>query len=253
MTAEANDQDLAMAQPSPARELESQVVAPSQVSNPADTSSTEIIESNTASQRVFGASNREVPVHDESVFDSPRTSSAHLDGAEDIAMEDAGYSADEDAEEDSDGEYEPPDATSSAAFRNNDEVEEESATSPSSHRQDLLEAEPVASNTVPLSPNDLGMAEAGQAKEAAQPCAPKSGFVPYETPLRHFHGYRFHPLFKQEVAGGFRSASYSNRIDVKKELCPDELAGHSCPRGNQCEFQHFGTMQAPGECIPLNC
>uniref|UniRef100_A0A1Y1MTT8 C3H1-type domain-containing protein n=1 Tax=Photinus pyralis TaxID=7054 RepID=A0A1Y1MTT8_PHOPY len=45
--------------------------------------------------------------------------------------------------------------------------------------------------------------------------------------------------------------TYSNKIDVKKELCPDELAGQQCPRGSQCEFQHFETMQAPDDQILL--
>lgn len=76
--------------------------------------------------------------------------------------------------------------------------------------------------------------------------APKTAFVPYESPLRYFHAYRFHPEYSQSISGGLRSLTYSNKIDVKQEVCPDELANQSCPRGSECEYQHFENMQAPG-------
>ncbi|KAL7947253.1 hypothetical protein V8C42DRAFT_317235 [Trichoderma barbatum] len=76
-------------------------------------------------------------------------------------------------------------------------------------------------------------------------------FVPYESPLRYFHAYRFHPEYSQSVAGGLRSLTYSNKIDVKQEMCPDELANNSCPRGKECDFQHFESMQAPDDQILL--
>jgi hypothetical protein len=78
--------------------------------------------------------------------------------------------------------------------------------------------------------------------------ASRSGFVPYETPLQYFRAYRFHPQFNKSVAGGLRSLTYSNKIDVKKEFCPDQLAGNDCARGSQCQFQHFESIQAPGTC-----
>jgi hypothetical protein len=78
--------------------------------------------------------------------------------------------------------------------------------------------------------------------------ASRSGFVPYETPLQYFRAYRFHPQFNKSVAGGLRSLTYSNKIDVKKELCPEQLAGNDCTRGAQCQFQHFESIQAPGTC-----
>ncbi|KAL7931008.1 hypothetical protein V8C35DRAFT_311001 [Trichoderma chlorosporum] len=76
-------------------------------------------------------------------------------------------------------------------------------------------------------------------------------FVPYESPLRYFHAYRFHPEYSQSVAGGLRSLTYSNKIDVKQEMCPDELVNNSCPRGKECDFQHFESMQAPDDQILL--
>ncbi|KAH7176582.1 hypothetical protein EDB81DRAFT_43503 [Dactylonectria macrodidyma] len=78
--------------------------------------------------------------------------------------------------------------------------------------------------------------------------APQSTFTPYETPLQFFRAYRFHPQFKDSVAGGLRSLTYSNQIDVQREVCPDQLVEGVCPRGEQCEFQHFDNMKAPGTC-----
>lgn len=80
----------------------------------------------------------------------------------------------------------------------------------------------------------------------ALPTAPRSSFVPYDSPLHYFHSFRFHPEFHDQVQGGLRSLTYSNQIDARQPLCPDELAGRDCPRGSECEFQHFDVIQAPG-------
>lgn len=69
--------------------------------------------------------------------------------------------------------------------------------------------------------------------------------MPYESPLRYFHAYRFHPEYQGAVAGGLKSLTYSNRIDPEKEMCPFELSGEQCP--DNCQFQHFGSIGPPGE------
>ena len=69
-------------------------------------------------------------------------------------------------------------------------------------------------------------------------------FAPYETPLRYFHAYRYHPCYSKTVSGGLRSLTYSNRIDAKTPLCPYELGGQQCPPG--CQFQHFASIAPPG-------
>lgn len=69
--------------------------------------------------------------------------------------------------------------------------------------------------------------------------------MPYKSPLRYFHSYRFHPEYQHEVAGGLKSLTYSNRIDPDKELCPFELTGDQCPAN--CEFQHLGSICPPGK------
>ncbi|KAK4041990.1 hypothetical protein C8A01DRAFT_14356 [Parachaetomium inaequale] len=76
-----------------------------------------------------------------------------------------------------------------------------------------------------------------------------SRLMPYESPLRYFHAYRFHPEYKDAVAGGLKSLTYSNRIDPEKELCPFELTGEQCPAN--CEFQHFGSISPPDDQILL--
>ncbi|KAK2930025.1 hypothetical protein FoTM2_010365 [Fusarium oxysporum f. sp. vasinfectum] len=73
----------------------------------------------------------------------------------------------------------------------------------------------------------------------------KTTFVPYETPLQYFRAYRFHPQYSGSVAGGLRSLTYSNKIDVTREVCPDQLIEGACPRGSECQFQHFENMQVP--------
>lgn len=74
-----------------------------------------------------------------------------------------------------------------------------------------------------------------------------TSFVPYDSPLRYFRAYRFHPRYSDDVASGLKSLTYSSRIDPKKEMCPDELDGTECPRGDACQFQHFRSIVAPGE------
>ncbi|KAK1833218.1 protein red1 [Podospora conica] len=72
-------------------------------------------------------------------------------------------------------------------------------------------------------------------------------FAPYETPLRYFHAYRYHPFYSKTIAGGLRSLTYSNRIDPKTPLCPDELSGQQCAQG--CQFQHFASLTPPEDQI----
>lgn len=74
----------------------------------------------------------------------------------------------------------------------------------------------------------------------------KAGFTSYESPLQYFRDFRYHPEFHQAVAGGLRSLTYSNKIDVDLPMCPDQLAGRQCPKGTDCEYQHFESMKLPG-------
>jgi hypothetical protein len=73
----------------------------------------------------------------------------------------------------------------------------------------------------------------------------KTFYTPYESPLKNFRAFRFHPTFEQEVQGGFKSITYSNNIKDEKELCRYELAGGVC-NDSSCEFQHFRDMGLAG-------
>lgn len=72
-----------------------------------------------------------------------------------------------------------------------------------------------------------------------------SRFVPYQSPLSSFKSYRFHPEFAEQIKSGYRSLTYSNKIDPKKPICPAELAGEACTDPD-CEEQHFGSMALTG-------
>lgn len=76
----------------------------------------------------------------------------------------------------------------------------------------------------------------------------KTFFTPYESPLKNFRAFRFHPTFEKEVQGGFKSITYSNNIKDGKELCRYELAGGTC-NDVSCEFQHFRDMGLAGASV----
>lgn len=75
------------------------------------------------------------------------------------------------------------------------------------------------------------------------------GFAAYHSPLEYFREYRYHPDFAAKVLGGLRSLTYSNKIDPNLPICPDQLEGRQCPKGTDCEFQHFDSMKLPGTCL----
>lgn len=87
-------------------------------------------------------------------------------------------------------------------------------------------------------------------KDSSDESRKGSTFTPYVSPLRYFRAYRFHPEFTANVPGGFRSATYSNNIDIRKEVCPEELAGRECSLGETCRYQHFSSMAVKGESSP---
>ncbi|PBP22610.1 hypothetical protein BUE80_DR006443 [Diplocarpon rosae] len=73
-------------------------------------------------------------------------------------------------------------------------------------------------------------------------------FRPYESPLKRFAAYRFHPSFKQDVQGGLRSKTYSHKIKTKTEFCRYELAGGICNDAT-CAEQHFRDIVLPDDAV----
>ncbi|EEU46944.1 uncharacterized protein NECHADRAFT_20598 [Fusarium vanettenii 77-13-4] len=195
----------------------------------------------------------------------------HGDDAEleDVAMEEvAGDSNDENEVDESSDEYEPTEAGIELPSQQAPS-HPQSPTSQSNVADDTLlettdadmQGASVTSpipHTISAGNGELGSDDNGEqvnetmtTQGMSETNGPRSSFIPYETPLHYFRAYRFHPQFKDSVTGGLRSLTYSNKIDVKKEVCPDQLSEGSCPRGNECPFQHFEEMQAPDDQILL--
>jgi len=167
---------------------------------------------------------------------------------------------DDHEEIDTSDEYEPPEVQSPTPDEDSEavphhetpaggndgsdnETQGVSATTPITH--------PISTGQLesrPPSPREVHQSN-GSSLTNAPKGPPGSSFVPYETPLKYFRAYRFHPRFSDVVPGGLRSLTYSNKIDPKKPLCPDQLAGNVCPRGEQCQFQHFEAIVAPDDQI----
>ncbi|KAM3503353.1 hypothetical protein MY10362_004246 [Beauveria mimosiformis] len=171
---------------------------------------------------------------------------------EDIAMEEAAGSGEE-ADEDSDG-YEPVDASPFETEHSSPDLQTSDAA------LELIDSDPaVAALSAELlsaggrepAPTEQEREVQERALETAGSTSVQSSYLAYDSPLRYFRSYRFHPDFSKVVAGGLRSATYSNKIDPKLPLCPDELAGTVCPRGKNCHFQHFAEMSAPDDQILL--
>ncbi|KAH8816918.1 hypothetical protein F5884DRAFT_777900 [Xylogone sp. PMI_703] len=81
-----------------------------------------------------------------------------------------------------------------------------------------------------------------------EPIIANDFFTPYMSPLRYFRAFRFHPEFRKQIDGGFRSLTYSHKIDLNKPLCRYELAGGIC-NDSTCELQHFRDMGLPDDAI----
>ncbi|KAF9414852.1 Zinc finger C3H1 domain-containing protein [Podila epigama] len=60
----------------------------------------------------------------------------------------------------------------------------------------------------------------------------------YLSPLSMFRSYRFSPHFKDNVKSGYRSMTFSHKIDPMRKLCVFELSGGSC-NDDTCRSQHL--------------
>ncbi|KAK4073531.1 uncharacterized protein Triagg1_5357 [Trichoderma aggressivum f. europaeum] len=196
---------------------------------------------------------------------------AAVDEAQDMAMSESGDFDNADSEDGSD-DYEPPDVELSGSSGNLSRASTPFSPAPA----DLVSISETSPNDFQSQDNTTDAIATQQISTVQRNTASESGrevdvalhakgrslylianqvdqttFVPYESPLRYFRAYRFHPEYSRSVAGGLRSLTYSNKIDVKQEMCPDELANSNCPRGKECHYQHFESMQAPDDQILL--
>ncbi|KAH6697485.1 hypothetical protein F5X68DRAFT_197419 [Plectosphaerella plurivora] len=96
-----------------------------------------------------------------------------------------------------------------------------------------------------------GLRESRQGGRSGSRQVDETVFKPYQTPFNIFRDFRYHPSFATQVPGGLRSLTYSNKIDPKHPVCPNQLDGRQCPKGADCEYQHFETMKLPDDQILL--
>ncbi|TKA58743.1 hypothetical protein B0A49_11590 [Cryomyces minteri] len=155
------------------------------------------------------------------------TSSAFSDTSEEYEAADASVpeTAEPEFVESSDEEYEPPEPTPStkvpsptrdplspdvnhSKLPNNDVVMNVTADDPVPELRAAPEPQQLVTSLSKLQLN-----------------FPKFRYTPYESPLKCFKTYRYHPEYLQNVAGGFRSLTYSHNIDSGQPLCQFEAAG----------------------------
>ena len=72
-------------------------------------------------------------------------------------------------------------------------------------------------------------------------------FTPYESPLKQFKSFRYHPQYLKEVSNGFRSLTYSHTINPEIPLCRYELSG-VC-NDDSCQSQHLRSIGLSGALI----
>ncbi|KAI9046950.1 hypothetical protein LZ554_009025 [Drepanopeziza brunnea f. sp. 'monogermtubi'] len=140
-----------------------------------------------------------------------------------------------------------------------------SATNPNDVQADVVEDGEITNtpevDTAQAVANEVGgikekapysvavLPQVSQMVEGSPESCDKPGFyTPYESPLKRFAAYRFHPNFKQDIAGGLRSKTYSHKIQPNQEFCRWELSGGICNDAT-CEEQHFRDIALPDDAI----
>lgn len=81
------------------------------------------------------------------------------------------------------------------------------------------------------------------------PRQPEHVFAPYKSPLTNFKSFRYHPNFLEFCPGGYKSLTFSNRIDSSKPLCRWEFSGGICS-DTSCLGQHQRQLEVPGGSLP---
>lgn len=85
------------------------------------------------------------------------------------------------------------------------------------------------------------MKESNQGEDTSVP------FVPYDSPLKFFKSFRFHPHYADFVRTGYNSLTFSHSIDPFQPVCPTDLSGTDCT-DPYCPYQHFRSMSLDGAC-----
>ncbi len=144
---------------------------------------------------------------------------------------------------DSEKSFSPPDVDT------NDFVEPASSDlTPAFHQQVSVDASTVGagSRSVRYFPSSPVLADTNQVQKLES--KGKLGhFTPYESPLKQFKSFRYHPQYLKEVSNGFRSLTYSHTINPDIPLCRYELDG-VC-NDDSCKNQHLRSIGLSGALI----
>lgn len=88
----------------------------------------------------------------------------------------------------------------------------------------------------------------GQDRASTHDAPPRQSlYTPYDSVLKHFKDYRYHPEFTNTVSTGFKSLTYNHKIDSMRPVCPTEMHSGQCT-DKECGYQHFRDMMLEGTC-----
>ncbi|KAI7473045.1 hypothetical protein KC351_g11309 [Hortaea werneckii] len=143
---------------------------------------------------------------------------------------------------DDDEEYEPEPVSQPAnppapiVINEGPSLSAETISSAAAIPEQLLAESDLAPELQPTAPSSLSQEDTAEGQKNS-----RSHYTPYISPLACFRDYRFHPAYTDTVSGGYRSLTYSHRIDPWNAFCPFELQGGTC-NDRSCGFQHFGNI-----------
>lgn len=189
----------------------------------------------------------DVSTEDEEVYEPPDIDEDMIDAqpAESVAVSDAippEAEAEGDAMDIASSSSEDTDSDSDSNSSSDGEITSEAEANESiSGIHTVQQDDNVADDLAP----ELQSASAAQPAPAADEEVHPPEFTRYQSPLRMFKSYRYHPKFAEEIAGGFLSSTFSHQIDPDKPMCQFETAGGSCNDAN-CLNQHFRDLGITG-------
>ncbi|BFZ61593.1 hypothetical protein YB2330_002665 [Saitoella coloradoensis] len=162
------------------------------------------------------------------VVKAPAKEDSVVDEAEELSMS----SSDEPGEIEEDEN----DESGNSSEEESSECEDESDGSSSEDEElELIDGAETATDSI----QDVVMTtDPAPAAEPERPATPKPKFTPYQSALRSFRSYRFHPSYASDTEQQYRSATYSHKIDPKVRMCLYETSGGTC-NDDTCESQHF--------------
>ncbi|KAF1943696.1 hypothetical protein EJ02DRAFT_421122 [Clathrospora elynae] len=97
-----------------------------------------------------------------------------------------------------------------------------------------------------LQPDPIPAAIAAEPGPISDDADEPARYTPYESPLRMFKSYRYHPSYAKDIPGGFLSLTFSHQIDSEKPFCQYEAAGGAC-NDPECPDQHFRDIGITGD------